>query len=558
MASRLPTPGADDGTWGDILNDFLAQAHNPDGSLKPLAETQVTNLTNDLANKANASALATKLDTATATATYAPLPKTGRNPLTGWHHVTGYGALGNGASSAAVDTAAFQAAIAAAALDNAPIYVQRPPVAYQITATLQTFPNMYMFGDAPGRASEGGTEIRCAVVGPLFQMGSDDGHAYDLAEYDGPEGLTLRNLYLKGYTTTSTLGFDGSSVYCPGTYGVRDWRGGDVKMDNVYFEGFEWWFWGIQSDLNTFRNVEVRHCKRGFYLGPRSDQNTFYDLYSTLNDKIGTIDCASQAVFFAPKFVGNGTATTNGLTITNVSSTTVQTNGVYIEDPWFEHLQGTSNIEAFIEMGVGDTVQVKGLVVRNPLIGNNPQATTPHAQYFLKTDNADQIEIEITDAVNISNLNQLLLNIGTFAPGIFLRNRVNGLRLRCTNTGSGVCDPMLFGEYSSLVSLTRNSSGQPVLRAGLVADTQTRFEINSTAQLRFGSGAAAVDLQVQRVAAGVLGIGTGIGFRSGVYTTASRPSAVTAGAGTSIYDSTLSKPIWSDGTVWRDAAGTAV
>jgi hypothetical protein len=30
----LPTPGQDGGSWGDILNDFLSQEHNPDGSLK--------------------------------------------------------------------------------------------------------------------------------------------------------------------------------------------------------------------------------------------------------------------------------------------------------------------------------------------------------------------------------------------------------------------------------------------------------------------------------------------------------------------------------------------
>jgi len=40
--------------------------------------------------------------------------------------------------------------------------------------------------------------------------------------------------------------------------------------------------------------------------------------------------------------------------------------------------------------------------------------------------------------------------------------------------------------------------------------------------------------------------------------TGSRPSAVTSGAGAMHYDTTLSKPIWSDGTVWRDAAGTSV
>lgn len=35
--SRLPTPGSDDGTWGTILNDYLSQSINADGSLKPSA-----------------------------------------------------------------------------------------------------------------------------------------------------------------------------------------------------------------------------------------------------------------------------------------------------------------------------------------------------------------------------------------------------------------------------------------------------------------------------------------------------------------------------------------
>ncbi len=35
--SRLPIPGGDTGTWGSVLNDFLNQSHNTDGSLKPSA-----------------------------------------------------------------------------------------------------------------------------------------------------------------------------------------------------------------------------------------------------------------------------------------------------------------------------------------------------------------------------------------------------------------------------------------------------------------------------------------------------------------------------------------
>lgn len=40
--------------------------------------------------------------------------------------------------------------------------------------------------------------------------------------------------------------------------------------------------------------------------------------------------------------------------------------------------------------------------------------------------------------------------------------------------------------------------------------------------------------------------------------TGSRPDPTSVAAGTQIYDSTLGKPIWSNGTIWHDAAGTAV
>lgn len=42
------------------------------------------------------------------------------------------------------------------------------------------------------------------------------------------------------------------------------------------------------------------------------------------------------------------------------------------------------------------------------------------------------------------------------------------------------------------------------------------------------------------------------------YATAGRPSAATLGAGASVYDTTLGKPVWSDGSAWKDAAGTVV
>jgi hypothetical protein len=88
--SRMPIPGQDDGVWGDILNDFLAQAHTTTGSIKDnsigagqiqagaitsaklapgainddviagaanISQSKISNLTTDLATKADDTAV---------------------------------------------------------------------------------------------------------------------------------------------------------------------------------------------------------------------------------------------------------------------------------------------------------------------------------------------------------------------------------------------------------------------------------------------------------------------------------------------------------------------
>lgn len=34
--ARLPQPGGDAGNWGEILNEYLSQVHNTDGTLSRL------------------------------------------------------------------------------------------------------------------------------------------------------------------------------------------------------------------------------------------------------------------------------------------------------------------------------------------------------------------------------------------------------------------------------------------------------------------------------------------------------------------------------------------
>lgn len=46
--ARLPQPGGDQGDWGTILNEFLEVSHEADGSLKPILQSEIENLAEDL------------------------------------------------------------------------------------------------------------------------------------------------------------------------------------------------------------------------------------------------------------------------------------------------------------------------------------------------------------------------------------------------------------------------------------------------------------------------------------------------------------------------------
>ncbi len=73
--ARLPTPGQDNGTWGDILNDYLSQSHAGDGTLKPgivgssqivagaVTSTQLANNTVTATQIANGTITEAQLDT---------------------------------------------------------------------------------------------------------------------------------------------------------------------------------------------------------------------------------------------------------------------------------------------------------------------------------------------------------------------------------------------------------------------------------------------------------------------------------------------------------------
>jgi hypothetical protein len=123
MAARLPTVGGDDGNWGQILNDFLSQSHNIDGSIKSTAAvTSVVGQTGIITGAQIAA-------DAALTTTYAPIQMS---------NVVTHGAVGDGVSD---DTNAFKAALSVAQA----VYI--PAGKYAISDTLVLSNSQRFFGD---------------------------------------------------------------------------------------------------------------------------------------------------------------------------------------------------------------------------------------------------------------------------------------------------------------------------------------------------------------------------------------------------------------------------
>lgn len=217
---------------------------------------------------------------------------------------------------------------------------------------------------------------------------------YDSGRFDGVQGFRLAHLSL-AYVGPSVPLANGMGRYGPGTYGLRDFRGGDVRVSDVHVEGFEFGFWGVASDVNSFEGVNLLYNRVGAYLGPRSDQNSWSRVYSLFNDTAVEIDTARHARFTDCQFVGDGSAATYPIMVHSASGVHWAAEGSVFTRCWLEHGQGAPTVPAFLGVGLSPaTLTTRGVTFRDCGIFTGAVGPGPRCDLFARVGNADAIDVE--------------------------------------------------------------------------------------------------------------------------------------------------------------------
>jgi hypothetical protein len=314
------------------------------------------------------------------------------------YDVTAYGAVGDGVTN---DASSIQAAITAAGTGST---VYFPKGKYRVNTTLQiSTRGVTLLGDAGMRNVDGGTEIVFYGTGACIQVGTDDGLAWDRAGYDGVQDTWIERLWLSAGAPDTPLALDGTQSYKAGTYGIRDWRGGHVRVRDCGIERFEYNFWCIQSDFNHFQVVQSHYSKYGIYLGPRSDQAVLDQVMGFFAERLITLDKVSQCRIISVNAVGCGNATVCPIEIRKGCA------NVDLLYPWFEHLpvtagsySGTDQL-AFVGIGIVDgytppggvatTTAVTGVDVHAPTVLTAVANAQFHTRYVIAMDQAVRVRL---------------------------------------------------------------------------------------------------------------------------------------------------------------------
>jgi hypothetical protein len=291
-------------------------------------------------------------------------------------------------------------------------------------------PGIEIFGDRCDRPADGGSSLN--YIGPIvplpagqvdlgynatpytmLQLGAVQPGVYNTGSFNGNQGLTIRNLHFSATGNIPLVSGNGS--YAGGVSFITDWRGGDVTLDHVWFECAQFGFWGVQSDVNNWSNLQAMYCAVAFCLNAESDQLNCTGAY-TLCNGIGFLFNGSRGAKISGwRSVNDGCAYTSPLTVgTLLNSVAGDPNSdagcsrsIALYSPWFEHSGLPASLGSFMQFGCHaensivvcdrNVVSVNGpnadLTIENPAISVRAANAGNTTNYFALVGNASGLSV---------------------------------------------------------------------------------------------------------------------------------------------------------------------
>jgi hypothetical protein len=285
-------------------------------------------------------------------------------------NVQSKGAVGDGVAD---DTAAIQASIdiVAAQTTTQGGVVYFPRGVYRVATGLVlpdlNYHSMSFVGE--GRRT---TRLYADSDTTILTLGVDDGNYNDYVAGTygvGAYGVSLRieNLSFQGRWVAG--GADTSR-------GIVDWGGGNISLQNVQFSALDYCFWGINSDINSWYDVDALYSNYGIVLERRSDQNQF---------NVCHFSTCKHALVFRNNtncHVRNCTFVFNGdpYPDIDVSRDSTALGGDYaatghhtFSDNWHEIWWAAGPKDSFIDIGItGDGIVGECRIIRPYFLWDNP------------------------------------------------------------------------------------------------------------------------------------------------------------------------------------------
>lgn len=299
--ARLPNPGNDEGQWGSILNDFLLQEHNTDGSLR---KAQIITDTALKADQAHTVINTGRLSSTNLDATYVQKASVALN-------VKDFGARGNGSTN---DTDAINAAIAAVTAGGSLYF---PPGRY-ITRGGHIIDKPCTIIGSSGRAQPYNTQAQLRLT---TNANSD---MITIAANQ----VTIRDLTLSGRYEAQTAESRGIIVRSGANY---------LLLDAVWVESFNGTGIVIGDTVSTISGTITNSESRmnrgyGIHVTQGATDLIISDTYINQNTQSGVFCGAGDLSMTSCHIWGNGTANTGDVDgITFQSSSGSRIVNCYIE-----------------------------------------------------------------------------------------------------------------------------------------------------------------------------------------------------------------------------------